>query len=51
MRRTTAALGSMIFFVLAESSRDLFRWLTGWQVRQPLSVLGRDAAARSSEWH
>ena len=46
MRRTTAALGSMIFFVLAPGVVAGFcsRWLTGWRVRQPL-VLGRDAAA------
>lgn len=39
MRRTTAALGSMIFFVLAPGVVAGFVpwWLTGWRVRQPLS--------------
>ncbi|HEX6758363.1 MAG TPA: isoprenylcysteine carboxylmethyltransferase family protein [Propionibacteriaceae bacterium] len=39
MRRTTAALGSMIFFVLAPGVVAVFVpwWLTGWRVRQPLS--------------
>jgi protein-S-isoprenylcysteine O-methyltransferase Ste14 len=50
MRRTTAALGSMIFFVLAPGVVAGFVpwWLTGWRVRQtlpfwavtPLRVLG-----------
>ena len=39
MRRTTAALGSTIFFVLAPGVVAGFVpwWLTGWRVRQPLS--------------
>jgi len=38
MRRTTAALGSMIFFALAPGVVGGFVpwWLTGWRVRQPL---------------
>jgi protein-S-isoprenylcysteine O-methyltransferase Ste14 len=38
MRRTTAALGSMIFFALAPGVVAGFvpLWLTGWRVRQPL---------------
>src|SRR5215204_2049767 len=38
MRRTTAALGSMIFFALAPGVVAGFVpwWLTGWRVRQPL---------------
>ena len=39
MRRTTAALGSVIFFALAPGvvAGLIPWWLTGWRLRQPFS--------------